>query len=218
MLGAHPLPGGPLRRLSQPIRERTCCQRPPALWDVNLSAVRRTPITTHTLYVCAATSRSREKSRIPVGSPPQRALPGAGSPADRLVPPPRTASRKSGLGCTAVLSCVRSPAHGDPAPAFLVPHPPAPRPPVPRPHVPHPLCRPAPRASAACRAPCAPCFNKNGVDFPIGGHRIRVCVYFRLLKRFVGRGTAAPPKARWRCTHKQDRNKIETKRVSIKME
>ena len=32
------------------------------------------------LYVCAATSRSREKSRFPLGSPPQRVLPG--SPAD----------------------------------------------------------------------------------------------------------------------------------------
>ena len=183
----------------------------PALWDVNLSAVRRTPITTHTLRVRRNVALTRKIAD-------SRGQPAAASSArisgrqvgSRPTTGPRTASGKAGLSCSAAFLCTVPPAHGDPAPDFLsrtpcAAHPRAAAtcagPPVP----------PAPRASAACRAPCAPCFNKNGVDIPIGGHRIRGGTYFPLLKRFVGRGTAAPPNARWRCsTHKRDRNKIET--------
>ena len=144
------------------------------------------------LYVGAATSRSREKSRIPQ----QRALPG--SPADRLVPARRDRAPPPGKlarGHHAVRSCVLFPRRMVTPRQLFCPAPPAP----PRPPVPDPLCPPpAPRASAACRAPCAPCFNKNGVDIPVGGHRIRGGTYFPLLKRFVGLGTSAPQKARWR--------------------
>ncbi len=142
MLGAHPLPGGPLRRLSQPIRERTCCQRPPALWDVNLSAVRRTPITTHTLRVRrnVALTRKIADSR---GQPAAASSPLPGSPADRLVPPDDGAAHRLReswfeLQCCVPVYC--PPAHGDPAPDFLSRTP----------------CAAHPRAGATCAAPPVP--------------------------------------------------------------
>ena len=124
MLGAHPLPGGPLRRLSQPIRERTCCQRPPALWDVNLSAVRRTPITTHTLRVRRNVALTRKIAD-------SRGQPAAASSArisgrqvgSRPTTGPRTASGKAGLSCSAAFLCTVPPRMVTPRARFCVPHP-----------------------------------------------------------------------------------------------
>lgn len=180
MLGAHPLPGGPLRRLSQPIRERTCCQRPPALWDVNLSAVRRTPITTHTLRVRRNVALTRKIAD-------SRGQPAAASSArisgrqvgSRPTTGPRTASGKAGLSCSAAFLCTVPPRMVTPRQLFC-PAPPAPRTPVPRPPVPDHPCRRRP----ARRPPAAPPVRLVSIkmgwifrsgDIELGGVRIFRC-------------------------------------------